>query len=82
MPGGMPRKLGPVEMCWTGIVRCCSKLRAAFIPKQVGGELGISEITAKAHRRRMMQKMKAPLSKSYGVDRLFEIEGSHEEKRN
>jgi FixJ family two-component response regulator len=27
--------------------------------KQVGGELGISEITVKAHRGRMMQKMKA-----------------------
>jgi FixJ family two-component response regulator len=27
--------------------------------KQVGGELGISEITVKAHRGRVMQKMKA-----------------------
>jgi FixJ family two-component response regulator len=27
--------------------------------KQVGGELGISEITVKAHRGRMMRKMKA-----------------------
>jgi FixJ family two-component response regulator len=27
--------------------------------KQIGGELGISEITVKAHRGRMMQKMKA-----------------------
>jgi Bacterial regulatory proteins, luxR family len=27
--------------------------------KQVGGELGISEITVKAHRGKMMQKMKA-----------------------
>jgi len=27
--------------------------------KQVGAELGISEITVKAHRSRMMQKMKA-----------------------
>jgi FixJ family two-component response regulator len=27
--------------------------------KQVGGELGISEITVKAHRGRMMQKMQA-----------------------
>ena len=27
--------------------------------KQVGFELGISEITVKAHRRRMMDKMKA-----------------------
>jgi FixJ family two-component response regulator len=28
--------------------------------KQVGGELGISEITVKAHRGQVMQKMKAP----------------------
>ena len=27
--------------------------------KQVGGELGISEVTVKAHRGRMMQKMAA-----------------------
>ena len=27
--------------------------------KQVGGELGISEITVKAHRGRMMRKMQA-----------------------
>jgi FixJ family two-component response regulator len=27
--------------------------------KQVGGELGISEITVKAHRGRVMRKMKA-----------------------
>ena len=27
--------------------------------KQVGGELGISEITVKAHRGRMMRKMNA-----------------------
>jgi FixJ family two-component response regulator len=27
--------------------------------KQVGGELGISEITVKAHRGNMMRKMKA-----------------------
>jgi FixJ family two-component response regulator len=27
--------------------------------KQIGGELGISEITVKAHRGKVMQKMKA-----------------------
>ncbi|BFU92412.1 MAG: hypothetical protein NTAFB01_35990 [Nitrospira sp.] len=27
--------------------------------KQIGGELSISEITVKAHRGKMMQKMKA-----------------------
>jgi len=32
---------------------------AGLLNKQVGGELGISEITVKAHRGKMMQKMKA-----------------------
>jgi FixJ family two-component response regulator len=32
---------------------------AGLLNKQVGGELGISEITVKAHRRQVMQKMKA-----------------------
>src|SRR5262249_34859753 len=32
---------------------------SGLLNKQVGGELGISEITVKAHRGRMMQKMKA-----------------------
>jgi FixJ family two-component response regulator len=32
---------------------------SGFLNKQVGSELGISEITVKAHRGRVMQKMKA-----------------------
>jgi FixJ family two-component response regulator len=32
---------------------------AGLLSKQVGGELGISEITVKAHRGQMMLKMKA-----------------------
>ena len=32
---------------------------AGLINKQVGGELGISEITVKAHRGRLMRKMNA-----------------------
>ena len=32
---------------------------SGLLNKQAGGELGISEITEKAHRRRVMQKMKA-----------------------
>jgi FixJ family two-component response regulator len=32
---------------------------SGFLNKQVGGELGISEITVKAHRGQVMQKMKA-----------------------
>jgi FixJ family two-component response regulator len=33
---------------------------SGLLNKQVAAELGISEITVKAHRRRVMQKMKAP----------------------
>jgi len=33
---------------------------SGLLNKQVGGELGISEITVKAHRGRLMEKMKAP----------------------
>jgi FixJ family two-component response regulator len=32
---------------------------SGLLNKQVGGELGISEITVKAHRAQVMQKMKA-----------------------
>jgi FixJ family two-component response regulator len=32
---------------------------AGLLNKQVGGELGISEITVKAHRGSMMRKMQA-----------------------
>jgi FixJ family two-component response regulator len=32
---------------------------SGLLNKQIGGELGISEITVKAHRRQVMQKMKA-----------------------
>jgi FixJ family two-component response regulator len=32
---------------------------SGLLNKQVGGELGISEITVKAHRGRLMRKMQA-----------------------
>jgi FixJ family two-component response regulator len=32
---------------------------SGLLNKQVGGELGISELTVKAHRGNMMRKMKA-----------------------
>lgn len=32
---------------------------SGLLNKQVGGELGISEITVKAHRGQVMQKLKA-----------------------
>ena len=35
---------------------------SGLMNKQVGGELGISEITVKAHRGRVMRKMKADFS--------------------
>jgi FixJ family two-component response regulator len=34
-------------------------LACPLLNKQVGGELGISEITVKAHRGQVMRKMKA-----------------------
>lgn len=49
---------------------------AGLMNKQVGGELGISEITVKAHRGRVMRKMKAAsladlvtMSASLGLER-------------
>jgi FixJ family two-component response regulator len=48
---------------------------AGLLNKQVGGELGISEITVKAHRGRLMSKMKArsfaelvKMSQALGID--------------
>ena len=36
-----------------------ARVCAGLLNKQVGGELGTSEITVKAHRGQMMRKMKA-----------------------
>jgi FixJ family two-component response regulator len=52
-----------VRDCYTSLTRREREVMALVVSgllnKQVGAELGISEITVKAHRGRMMQKMKA-----------------------
>lgn len=49
---------------------------SGLLNKQVGGELGISEITVKAHRGRMMQKMQAP-SLADLVTMAAKLRGAH-----
>ena len=39
---------------------------SGLLNKQVGVELGISEITVKAHRGRTIQEVKAALSERFG----------------
>ena len=41
---------------------------SGLLNKQVGGELGISEITIEAHRGRVMEKMKARSFRRIGED--------------
>jgi FixJ family two-component response regulator len=58
---------------------------SGLLNKQVGGELGISEITVKAHRGKMMQKMKANslpdlvnMAARLGVTALSDFRPAHE----
>ena len=55
--------LGALQDCYAGLSprekEVMSLVVAGRLNKQVGGELGISEITVKAHRGKMMRKMRA-----------------------
>jgi FixJ family two-component response regulator len=52
---------------------------AGLLNKQVGGELGISEITVKAHRGQVMRKMKArSLPALVNIARVLELPASAE----
>jgi FixJ family two-component response regulator len=56
-------ELRVVKACYDSLSRrereVMTLIVAGLLNKQVGGELGISEITVKAHRGRVMEKMKA-----------------------
>jgi FixJ family two-component response regulator len=60
---GLEAELRALRDCYASLTareRDVMKLVVAgLLNKQVGGELGISEITVKAHRARVMRKMKA-----------------------
>jgi FixJ family two-component response regulator len=55
--------LGTLQDCYAGLStrekEVMALVAAGRLNKQVGGELGISEITVKAHRGKMMRKMRA-----------------------
>ena len=57
------RKISDLRNCYASLSRrerqVMTLVVSGLLNKQVGGELGISEITVKAHRRQVMQKMKA-----------------------
>jgi FixJ family two-component response regulator len=56
-------EIGALRDCYASLSRREREVMALVVSgllnKQVGGELGISEITVKAHRGRVMRKMKA-----------------------
>jgi FixJ family two-component response regulator len=57
------REMSDLRNCYASLSRREQQVMAlvgsGLLNKQVGGELGISEITVKAHRGQVMQKMKA-----------------------
>jgi FixJ family two-component response regulator len=60
---GQKAEMQELQRCYASLTRreqqVMSLVVSGLLNKQVGGELGISEITVKAHRGQVMQKMKA-----------------------
>jgi FixJ family two-component response regulator len=60
---GREAELRPLRECYASLTQREREVMALVVSgllnKQVGGELGISEITVKAHRGQVMRKMKA-----------------------
>jgi FixJ family two-component response regulator len=60
---GHESEMGALRACYASLTRrereVMALVASGLLNKQVGGELGISEITVKAHRGQAMQKMKA-----------------------
>ena len=56
-------EIGALQDCYASLTRrereVMALVASGLLNKQVGGELGISEITVKAHRGKVMRKMKA-----------------------
>jgi FixJ family two-component response regulator len=60
---GHESEMRALRACYASLTRrereVMALVASGLLNKQVGGELGISEITVKAHRGQAMQKMKA-----------------------
>ena len=60
---GQKAEMQELQRCYASLTpreqQVMALVVSGLLNKQVGGELGISEITVKAHRGQVMQKMKA-----------------------